>query len=79
LEPRLLGKDATLKIIIILMTMVTLESSYRVDKFRFKLLFCPTKIIDIDFEYALDGIEKVSFEIFVFCLRLFCSQNRSHE
>jgi hypothetical protein len=26
LEPRLLGKDATLKIIIILVTMVTLES-----------------------------------------------------
>jgi hypothetical protein len=35
LEPCLLGKDATLEIIIILVTMVTLESSYRVDKFRF--------------------------------------------
>lgn len=35
LEPRLLGKDATLKIIISLVTMVTLESSHRVDKFRF--------------------------------------------
>jgi hypothetical protein len=39
--------------------MVTLESSYKVDKFRFKQLFCPTKI-DIDFEFALDGMEKVS-------------------